>query len=283
MKKQMDGIRTISDLSQAQMLGEQALIDACFSQVSILPDLEKYLRWLFDNGITTEVHSKLHRRKGRELGVHPSTICKTPVCLLKIYYECTGKVEPMREYEQKSQVTFDIGTLMHDTMQTWLAAMFEDQLKVEAPLKNKKLHITGHTDGLFTFPSTRFVLELKSIKEGGNYGWERVQLKPMEDNVRQAHVYMAIEDVPFANVFYMGKNNSDYKEHPIMFDNAIWENMLRNVVEPVVEAAYNQGQSVPASPGWNCKYCDFLHGCAEGRSKQQNAKRATSRTSRIGR
>jgi len=276
-QKTLGGIHTIEELVWAQE-NDPGLVDECLAQVSILPDLEKYLKWLHDNQVTTKVVSNLRRRKKRGLGIHPSSVCKRPVCLKKIYLECTGETEPLREYDQRSQMTFDIGTLLHDTMQGWLKEMFENQLEVEKSLVNEDLHIVGHADGLFSFPQTRFVLELKSIKEGGNYGWEKVQLKPMEDNVRQAHIYMYVENVPFANVFYMGKNNSDFKEHPLVFNPQIWAELEQDIVQ-VVKAAYEDHQPAVASPGYHCKYCDFLHACAEGRG--QNAK--GTRTSRVGR
>lgn len=273
-------ILTINQLEWAQQNAPE-LVAQRFAEVTIMADLQKYLRWLNDTGTTTKVLSSLRRQKKRSLGIHPSSVCKKGVCQKRLFFECTGEVQPAREYSQTSQMTFDIGTMLHDTLQTWLKDMYGEQVEVEKTLVDEDLHIIGHTDALFTFELLRAVLEIKSIKEGGNYGWEKVQHEPLEDNVRQANLYMFLDNVPFALVFYMCKNNSEFKEHPLMFDPVIWED-IRKTITPVVEAAYVSGKPPPAKTGWGCKTCDFLHGCAEGKEHLHHGQGRT-RFSRVGR
>lgn len=259
-------IRTLEELQMALDV-EPAMVEHYRSQVTVDKDLKAYLKWLSDNEVMTHVDVDLRRDKGRDLGIHPSAACKDGVCLLKLYYDCTHTVKPNRKYVQESQMTWDIGTMLHCVLQTWLKRMYgDDQFQEEVSLKDDKLRIKSHTDGLFTFSKYRFILEIKSIKEGGNYGFEKVQLKPMKDNVRQAHFYMYLADAPFALLFYLCKNNSKWKEHPVVFDFGLWDQILGDVVRPVIDAAYNGGPMVEAQPGWGCKWCDYEHSCASAKS-----------------
>lgn len=265
-----DKIRTIDELQQA-MEHDHALVQHYQSQVTVEVDLCNYLKWLSDNEVTTEVVSSLKRSKKRTPGIHPSSASKKGVCLLRLYYECTNEIEPGKEaYNQKSQMIWDLGTMLHDLHQKWFKEMYGDQFEFEVPLKDKEKHIYSSTDGLFSFTYYRFVLEMKSIKEGGNYGWEKVQAKPMEDHVRQSHFYMKLADVPFSLIFYINKNAGEFKEHAIAFNQALWDEMESEVVTPVIAAAYQKGPAVPASPGWGCRWCLYQHGCPEKGGKDSH-------------
>ena len=217
--------------------------------------------------------SKLKRNKIRALGIHPSSACKKDVCLLKLYYESTGKVERRRAYEPETQRIWDIGTLLHDTYQTHFHSMWPDQFRDEVSLKIPELMVMSHTDGIFDFTQARSILEMKSIKEGGNFGWEKVQLKPMEDNLRQAHFYMKAADVPFGILLYLNKNSGKFKEHVVVFDHKIWDDIAQNVVVPVVHAIHKDNGPPPATAGWHCRWCDFNHACPTVRKEGMYAKR----------
>jgi CRISPR/Cas system-associated exonuclease Cas4 (RecB family) len=265
-----DTVRTIGELQRA-LVGNFELAQHYLSQVTVEEDLCNYLKWLADNEVTTEVVTHLKRKKVRPTGIHPSSASKKGVCLLKLYYECTNKVKPGTEaYSQKSQMTWDVGTVLHDIHQRWFEEMYLDQFQAEVPLKSADGYINSQTDGVFTFAHYRFVIEMKSIKEGGNYGWEKVQAKPQEDHVRQSHFYMKLADVPYALVFYMNKNAGEFKEHAIMFNQALWDEMTTRVIQPVVDAAYRKGPMVPANPGWHCRWCLFQNGCPEKGGKDDN-------------
>lgn len=266
-------IKTIGDL-RAASANE---IKEAMKYVSIVEDLEDYLAWLYDSETTTEVSTKLKRYKTRSLGVHPSSACKENVCLLKIYYECTGKMERMRAYDSTSQKTWDIGTMLHDTYQTHFRNMWPDQFRAEVGLEIPELMIKSHTDGIFDFTQARAVLEMKSIKEGGSFGWEKIQLKPMVDNLRQTHFYMAAADVPFGIILYLNKNAGKVKEHVVAFDQSIWEDIQENVVIPVVKAVQNGGGPPLATAGYHCRWCDFNHSCPTARKESTNAKRPPRR------
>lgn len=258
-------ILNLTDLRRA-MEENPKLVEHYRSQVTVEKDLKAHLKWLNDEELTTTIEVKLKRNKMRSPGIHPSAACKEGVCLLRLYYDCTHDIPPRRQYVRESQITWDIGTMLHYALQKWFSEMYGYQFQEEVPLKDDKLHIKSHADGLFTFRNYRFILEIKSIKEGGSYGFETVQLKPMADNVRQAHFYMYLADVPFALLFYLCKNNSKWKEHPVVFDFDLWDSIVKDVVVPTTTVAYGTSGTVTANPGWGCRWCDYEHACPEAKS-----------------
>lgn len=261
-------IKTIADLQKAS----KDEVKEAIEYVSIMKDLEEYLSWLVDSETTTIVTTELKRYSIRSLGVHPSSACKKDVCLLKIYYECTGEMERMRAYEPETQRIWDIGTLLHDTYQAHLRNMWPDQFRDEVSLNMPKYMVKSHTDGIFDFSLVKSALEMKSIKDGGNFGWEKVQAKPMEDNVRQGHFYMKASDSPFCIVLYIAKNTGKLKEHVVPFDQSIWDDIENNVLVPVIQAV-KLSTTPEANAGYHCRWCDFNHSCPAVRKERSNAKR----------
>ena len=83
---------------------------------------------------------------------------------------------------------------------------------------------------------------------------------------------MWVANVPFAIIFYMNKNAGVYKEHPIMFNQNLWDEIMGNVIAPVVEASYMGGglELVPATPQWSCRWCLFSHKCPEKGGKDED-------------
>jgi hypothetical protein len=273
----MDPIKTLQDLEQALKNGEKDRIDYWRRQVTVQADVEKYFYWLSSTETSTSVVTNLRRTKTRSSGIHPSSACKTGVCHLALYFGCTGEVEPKRSYCQESQLTWDIGTLLHDTWQMHFKNMYQDQFRYEVPLQDNTLLVKSSTDGIFTFSHLKFILEMKSIKEGGNFGWETIQKKPMDDNVRQAHFYMKLADVPFALILYLNKNRGIFKEHAVAFDFSIWENIVDSVLNPVIEAV--RSKSPPeGSPGFGCRYCDYEHGCPALKKNKAEKEKAHAET-----
>ena len=274
----MKQIKTLDDLSTAS----EKEIQEAMERASITDALEEYLEWLYQSETKTIVTTELNRRHGRSLGIHPSAACKKGQCLLRLYYDCTAEIEPMRAYDPVAQKTWDTGTLLHDTYQTHFHEMFGDQFRDEVKLKSSELHLKSSTDGIFDFETVKVILEMKSIKEGGSFGWEKVQSAPMEDNVRQCHFYMALADIPFAIVLYLNKNSGLIKEHVIRFDFGLWEEIVNEVLEPVIQAAYEGGEKPDGKAGYHCRWCDYNHSCPEVKQARKNVKGANRPWTRRG-
>ena len=270
-------IKTISDLEQAS----EEEVNQVLSDLSIVQDILEYKHWLEMNPQELDIRWTI--KTGRSLGVHPSTICKPRVCPLRVYYECTGDVERDREYSLDRHNTFDIGHAIHAKLQAYARQIYNTeevhQFDDEVRLKDKNLHITSRADGIFNFSKYRFVWEIKSIKEGSSqYGFEKVQVKPLIDNVRQLQIYMRLADVPFGLLYYECKNNGMVKEHPLVYDGGkVWKE-ITTMLEPVVVAAYEGGPPVEGTPGASCRFCDYSYGCPAIR-KHNERKRKGSRHS----
>jgi hypothetical protein len=247
------------------------------SQVTIAQDVEKYFYWLSSSETATTVTTHLKRYGRRALGIHPSAACKPGVCLLSLYYGCTGEIEPHRSYCQESQLTWDLGTLLHDTWQTHLKNMYQDQFQSEVYLSDNTRLIKSSTDGIFTFGNLSFILEMKSIKEGGSFGWDTIQKKPMEGNLRQSHFYMKLANRPFGLILYLNKNKGVFKEHGVAFDPNIWEDIDSNVIRPVVKAVATK--TPPAGkPGFDCRSCDYEHSCPDRQKEQARKEKVSAET-----
>jgi CRISPR/Cas system-associated exonuclease Cas4 (RecB family) len=262
-------IMTIADLKKAS----PEEVKQCLAKVSIIPSLWQYQQWMSSNGVKVQIDLEVGPGGSRSLGIHPSSVCKVGVCPLQLYYECTGEIPQIEQFDQDLQDTFDEGTARHKILQTYLHQMFGEQFQSEVRLKDDELHIISSADGLFTFSDCRFILEIKTIKEGGNYGFEKVVQQPLTDNYRQLMMYMHLADVPFGLVFYFCKNNSAKREHALRYEPATWFE-LENIIKPVVAAAYHGGPRVKAKPdGWKCKRCKFSHACPEVRRNDEQAPR----------
>jgi hypothetical protein len=265
-----NSIMTLDDLRKAKV-ENPALVHDLLSRVGVVKDLEDYLWRKSASELQTTVLTKLKRVKQRSRGIHPSSACKKGVCLKKVFYDCVEELVSNSEYNRNYELTWDIGTFLHELHQAYFTDMFGSQFRAEVPISKPELLLKSSTDGIFDCSNYRSVLEMKSIKEGGNYGWEKIQAKPFEDNVRQAHFYMWMLDIPFGNILYICKNTSDYKEHAFAFDDVIWDDIVNNVINPVV-AAVNGGPMVEAKPGWGCKMCGYKHGCPDSKRSSNDAR-----------
>src|SRR5688572_28255336 len=108
----MRPIRTLEDLNDAS----DAEVEQVKKQVTVQEDLIKYLRWLnSEKGGLVEGTFTLGFRP-RTVGIHPSSIAKRD-CLLKIYFDATGEVEPKKVFDANMQLIYDVGTLIHAMLQ----------------------------------------------------------------------------------------------------------------------------------------------------------------------
>lgn len=261
-------MKTIEDFKNAS----KEEVQEALKQVTVEDDLFAYLKWLNSSaGGETEVRFKVgwDKHRARSVGLHPSAISKIEPCQLKLFYDATGKVKPENRTDIGSIMIFDLGTAMHSLLQTHFLNMYEEQFEEEVWLQDKRILInSGHTDGRFNFKRVRFLLEIKTIKEGGNFGWEKVQDRPFPDNVRQVMTYMHCDDCPFGLILYFCKNNSKVKEHALCWNDAVWEQILASGVHPVMTAV-EEGKEPVASPGYHCRWCEYLHGCKAGKENKR--------------
>jgi CRISPR/Cas system-associated exonuclease Cas4 (RecB family) len=255
-------------------------------RVGVVDDLKKYIAWLNSaDGERIQGVFELGFNGERGLGLHPSAIAKKGVCPLKHYFDCTGEIVSDEVFSSQRQLIFDMGTVMHSMLQTLLVGTYWDgnQFEPEIPLPDTRLLYNSHTDGRFVAPSYSFLTEIKSCKEGGSSGWERVQRSPLRDNVRQLMQYMYIDDTPFGLLLYFCKNNSCMKEWPIAWDEELWAEIEEEAL-PIVEAVEAKERPTP-KVGSHCRDCGYLQGCKRGKEHVDGvrAKRRAIRRSPVRR
>lgn len=266
-------ILTIDDLKKASKVE----IEEAKAQIGVLDDYYKYLNWVGENAMPTSGEFTVGP-SDRSLGIHPSTVSHVGFCPLRAYYECTGELEASSgQIDPKTRMIFDLGTLIHVMLQTHFHNMYGDQFEDEVPLVDEELHIKSHSDGRFTWTFARAMLEIKSIREGGSHGFEKVQKAPLPDHPRQLMCYMRLADVPFGIILYFCKNNSELKEHVVTYDEEVWQN-IKQEITPVVDAAYNKGPMVNAASGGNCFLCPYTYHCEfssrrKSRGRESDARR----------
>lgn len=259
-------IQTIEDYRNAKPID----IERCLRQVGVKHDLEQYVAWLNSaDGYRIRGEFELGFNGERGLGLHPSALARAGTCPLKHYFDCTGEIVSDEVFRTNWQLIFDMGTIMHAMLQTMLLDMYIDpktghnQFESEISLKSKRLLFNSHTDGRLISPSMRFLLEIKSCKEGGNQGWERVQRSPLKESVRQLMTYMYIDDCPFGCLLYFCKNNSEMKEWVVPWDQKLWDGIEAEAL-PIVEAVENRERPTP-KVGSHCRDCGYLNGCKKGK------------------
>lgn len=269
-------ILTIDDLKKAT----PKQVEDALAGISILGDLQTYREWLLRNRQQVDIQFSIGG-EDRSLGLHPSSLSKVGGCPLKLQWEITGEVEPIESFSHDMEDTYDIGTAYHKMLQATLHSMYGEQFQSEVKLSIPELMLTGSADGLFTFSGYRFLLEIKTAKEGDSqYGFNALSKKPLADHVRQVTPYMKGLNVPFALLFYFCKNNSMKIEHVVKYDGVVWEE-LRAVAEPIIKAV-ESGVRVQPKPGFDCQRCQFLHGCDAGKGRNNADEKSSRRWSGKG-
>lgn len=269
-------IHTIADFERAS----HNEIQACKNEITVERDLRRYLAYLNSpEGYRIQSSFEVgYNGRERSRGLHASSLAKPKTCQLKHWFDVTGEVEADQTVKMKLQLTFDLGTVIHALFQAYLIDMYEylddgelkNHFTPEVSLASEKLLITKTTtDGRFTAPRYRFLIELKSMKEGGDYGYESVVKRPLADNVRQLMTYMKIDDCPFGLLLYFCKNNSELVEHVVPWDQETWEEVESEAL-PIVDAV-NTGIRPEARPSAMCRDCVYLRGCEAGKGFVENA------------
>jgi len=61
------------------------------------------------------------------------------------------------------------------------------------------------------------------------------------------------------------------KEHPVVFDPAIWDSIESEVITPVLDAL-DKKIAPRGSPGWSCRQCSYQHSCPSVKGAKDYAK-----------
>ena len=241
----------------------------------------------------------------RAPGIHASELYP---CLRRPVYSCTNV--PRKPLVPKFWMQrFKVGTAIHDMLQSDFERMakrsgrrramrlaskvadeldcyfeFEKEIEVSPELQElaRYYDLHSHCDGIFTFKDKetdevvlRVGLEIKS-KAPDLY--EKLR-EPEEDHVRQAHVYMAVLDLPLMWFFYINKGNQNNtpSSYPYLttFQPKIWKEIEERcqLIQQLVAA----GTMPDRTEGIWCEFCPWAYTC-----HPQNAMKAMQRRDTAG-
>jgi len=201
--------------------------------------------------------------------------------------ECSGcqrkVVYSLLAYERRDQKSknwrqrFEVGHALHHMIQRDCHAIarrsgglidFEDEVKIAPELQPlaAKWFINSSCDGVFTFrdtpggvPTLRVGLEIKTEAPDG---YDKLRA-PKPEHVEQAHIYMAVLDIPLFWFFYMNKGNQNNtgSDGPFLieFNPHIWAEL-----ENRFQAAHDYAEryELPErQEGTVCQFCAFAYTC----------------------
>jgi len=141
------------------------------------------------------------------------------------------------------------------------------------------LGIAGTTDGLLEFWADdwrqRSILEIKSANKDG---FDTLS-KPKLEHVMQAHIYAYRFDCPIMYIWYYGKNNSQRKIYPVLFDHAIMAAALAKFEGWLQH--FEAGTLPPREEDYyKCPRCEYRGSCQPGVlykiQNKNNEKKATN-------
>lgn len=261
-------------MQKPTLLGIQDLEDAAPSHLieeaeRLTSKYENYLAGKSDGG-------------KRKAGIHASEISK---CYRMAVYTMRGEEKRKQEEDPQDsarwQRTFDQGHAIHQMIQQHFRSMadnsgrslrFEDEVPLHPnrqPLA-AKWNIHSSCDGIFTFqkrdpetwdmqPYIRMGLEIKSAN-ANQFGSLR---EPKPEHIEQAHVYMAVLDLPIMWLLYFNKDNQNITPASspwlLSFDRKLWERLERRF------AGWNkhleEGTLPDAMPGSHCGFCQYAWTC----------------------
>jgi CRISPR/Cas system-associated exonuclease Cas4 (RecB family) len=212
----------------------------------------------------------------RAPGIHASEISG---CQRRMVYSIRG-IEKRGKTEPRMKKIFELGHLVHDMLQKDFGKMANGKkgkltFKKEVPIDpfsnpvGKQWQVYSSCDGVFTFwefneegywaPYLRVAIEIKSMAPDEF----KALVKPKEDHIEQAHLYMACLDVPLTWFVYLNKSNLNMTlsggRFMTKFNPVLWDKLERR---------FEQGhehvrlKTLPdREEGMPCEWCPYAWTC----------------------
>lgn len=238
-------------------------------QCQLIPRIEMYLEDRPPDKRALSIYSASDI--GSDSGKSPDG--KWPMgCGRLLYYRRIGEV-PEERVDNRIMRIYDTGKAIHEQLQGYLHNFVRDHVEdedevffdeVSATPKTNKLAkeylLSTTTDGIYEMTvrgyDIRFGLEIKSIKDEL---YKHISSSPKREHVVQSHVYMKLFDLPIMIILYYNKNDSQMLEHNIMFDPAIWEQIVKKL--DYIEECVATGTRPPTEGNFFCRSCRYAHIC----------------------
>lgn len=215
--------------------------------------------------------------KVRHAGIHASEISK---CYRQAVYTMRGEPKSPRTGSKNERAywrkVLEHGHAIHSMLQHQFAKLgervevdFEEETPLAPDLQElaKKWNIHSSCDGIFTFYKKtwkkkvllRLGLEIKSAS-AQNF---RALTAPPIDHVEQAHVYMAVLDLPAVWFVYFNKDTQSHTPSKppwiVEFNETLWHKLEDRFA--MFHEHVNAGTIPDAMPGSQCKFCPYVPSC----------------------
>lgn len=201
-----------------------------------------------------------HGRKHEGEFFHPSRL---GACMRQVFMShfCEEAEDKTGDTLLREWMIFETGTYLGVFFQN-LCERAGCLVKREAPIKNPKLRIIGHADGIVKIRDVTYVLELKTINERG-YATTN---SPKPDHIRQVHAYMRGLKIYKTIIIYINKNTGQLKEFVIDFDEKVYEWQVKARINYYFNRI--RKKQLPPREGANanafpCTFCSFQRECWE--------------------
>jgi hypothetical protein len=206
----------------------------------------------------------------RHAGIHPSQLPHP--CLLKIYWQMEGR-EEREVVDNRKLLIFDLGTAVHQMFQAygmngaWGERYIPEIHMTEGshPLATE-LMIEGHADAdniliVDDIPHAP-IYEVGCVHEYKTIKTENFNklTRPLPKHLDQAMIYSGVLNRPVTIYLYLSKNDQNLSDFPVEFNPETWGRMAQKA--KVLISYYEREVEPPASPGYHCKECGFMHACA---------------------
>lgn len=184
-----------------------------------------------------------------------SKMCPVDECLRH-----NNKIVAKEKIDHRLKKTFDFGNGFHFVVQnTWFGDFgwllgdwvctncgkkFSNQTKpkqcvgcsesnsfhyVELSLKSEKDFVTGHPDGILVVNGFEYVMELKSSNSKSFNFITEISRKPLDAHLDQINMYMYLMNKERGVIIYFDKDNSEWAQFHIKYDNARVEKQLNKI------------------------------------------------------
>lgn len=190
-------------------------------------------------------------------------------CGRMLYYRYSGEA-PERRTPPRIKRIFDIGSYLHDMLQTYLENicrsspfLFFEREVVVSPEDSKlaaEYEIYSTMDGLFTIsaPGSEnivFVVEIKTISAD----MFKTLTSALDYNIVQLNVYMALTGIHRGVIIYINKNDGNLLDFPLAFEPKIWKAVTEKI--NYVRDCRDKGTIPDREVHFFCGDCKYNHIC----------------------
>jgi CRISPR/Cas system-associated exonuclease Cas4 (RecB family) len=205
-----------------------------------------------------EIIDKFYLDRQKDKEQHHFYVTDAGRCSRAIFFKF--KNVPRKEIEANILRLFDHGDHIHQLiMKSLLSTRDIHVVASEVNIPPQEI-ITGRADAVLSDGKELYVLDIKSM----NSMVFRTLEKPKEENINQIQLYLHYLRIPKGILLYVNKDNQELKEFIVKYDQAIAENLLKDLegLKEKIDSNIVPDRISGYSSSWQCQYCQFREVCS---------------------